>query len=193
MKTSSYSRRWPYAIFRVCILNSQGLLSSSVNSVVIILDNLAQYRHPVISASTRFLEKNIRQTGIFLIRCYQKYLSPHKGFSCAHRVLYQEESCSQYVKRMLSEQDLRVAIALSRQRFMDCKTAKIILRSETTDQKRRRERGSNGWSCDCFPRISCSPESYLGDCAPDCSLDCFPDCTPDCGDFSPDCGSCDCG
>lgn len=176
MKTSSYSRRWQHAIFREFIRNFKGLLSSSVNSIVLVLDNLARYRDPVISVTTGFLERNIKQTGIFLIRCYQKYLSPHKGFSCAHRVLHDDESCSQYVKRMLTEQDLQVAISLSRQRFMDCKTAKIILRSETTDQKRR-----NGWNCGCSPKISCSPESCLNDC------------TPDCGDCSPDCGGCDCG
>jgi putative component of membrane protein insertase Oxa1/YidC/SpoIIIJ protein YidD len=177
MKTLSYSRRWQYAIFRGFIHTSKGLLYSLVNSVGDTLEHLSQYRHPIVMATSQTLEQMTKQTGVALIRGYQKYLSPHKGFCCSHRVLYGGDSCSQYVKNMLIEQDLRSAISLSRQRFSACKTAKIILRAETLEEKRRREQNNSQWNC------SCSPEGCLNECIPGCD---------DCGG-DPDCGDCDCG
>ncbi|MCZ2202268.1 MAG: membrane protein insertion efficiency factor YidD [Cylindrospermopsis raciborskii PAMP2012] len=69
----------------------------------------------------------IRFIFVSLINGYQKYLSPYKGYSCAHRILHQGESCSQYVKRSLLQQDLQTAIKLSQQRFVDCSKAAQVL------------------------------------------------------------------
>lgn len=188
MKTSFYFDRWQYSIYRGFILASKSLFSSFVNSVAFALNNLAQCRNPVVLSATLFLEKITRKTGIVMIRSYQKYLSPYKGFSCAHRVLYGSESCSQYVKRTLIEQDLHSAITLSRQRFAACKTAKIILRAESLEKKRRREKKQS----DCQPNCNCSPEDCLDGLIPNCSDlgDCGSDfdCAPDCGDCDCDCG-----
>ncbi|MBW4687442.1 MAG: membrane protein insertion efficiency factor YidD [Komarekiella atlantica HA4396-MV6] len=54
------------------------------------------------------------------IATYQKYISPVKGFSCPHRLLHGGDSCSNYVKRMLSEQKFHEAVQSSIQRFKDC-------------------------------------------------------------------------
>ncbi len=62
-----------------------------------------------------------------LITAYQKYLSPLKGFSCAHRVLHRGESCSQYVKRTILERGLSDAWPESRQRFRDCRSAYLTI------------------------------------------------------------------
>lgn len=73
-----------------------------------------------------------------LISIYQKHISPYKGFSCAHRVYHQSESCSQYVKRTLIENDLSTAIKLTKQRFCDCADASQklqTLREEGFSQK----------------------------------------------------------
>jgi putative component of membrane protein insertase Oxa1/YidC/SpoIIIJ protein YidD len=64
-----------------------------------------------------------RSTAAMLITGYQKYLSPHKGFSCAHRVWHRGESCSQYTKRAIVERGLIAAIPLVRERFQECKVA----------------------------------------------------------------------
>lgn len=63
------------------------------------------------------------QAAIASLNVYQKYLSPRKGFACPHRVLYGDESCSAYVKRVLINQDLRTALQLAPQRFQSCKIA----------------------------------------------------------------------
>lgn len=60
---------------------------------------------------------------VYLILCYQKFISPYKGYSCPHRILYGKESCSQYVKRAVLEQDLLTALSKSKQRFKDCRLA----------------------------------------------------------------------
>ncbi|MEH1791512.1 membrane protein insertion efficiency factor YidD [Nostoc sp.] len=63
------------------------------------------------------------------INAYQKYISPSKGFSCSHRLLHGGDSCSNYVKRMLSEQKLHQALQSSIKRFQYCGAASRTLTS----------------------------------------------------------------
>lgn len=73
---------------------------------------------------------------VTLINCisgYQKYISPKKGFACPHRVLYGGESCSDYVKRTLTEQSLVSVVQSSLQRFRNCTDASKILTSNQTN------------------------------------------------------------
>jgi putative component of membrane protein insertase Oxa1/YidC/SpoIIIJ protein YidD len=63
------------------------------------------------------------------ISVYQKYISPHKGFSCPHRVLHGGDSCSDYAKRMLTTQNLTTALQLSLQRFKHCTAASQTLKT----------------------------------------------------------------
>ncbi|MEH2246491.1 membrane protein insertion efficiency factor YidD [Nostoc sp.] len=53
----------------------------------------------------------------------QKYISPSKGFCCFHRLLHGGDFCSNYLKRMLSQQKLHQAVQSSIKRFPDCATA----------------------------------------------------------------------
>ncbi len=69
------------------------------------------------------LDNLTRTTASLLITGYQKYLSPHKGFACAHRIWHRGESCSQYTKRTILEQGLVTALPLVRERFGACKLA----------------------------------------------------------------------
>jgi putative component of membrane protein insertase Oxa1/YidC/SpoIIIJ protein YidD len=69
----------------------------------------------------------IDSLAIAAITGYQRYLSPYKGFRCAHRVLYQGESCSQYVKRAVGEKGLLAARQSSRLRFIECNEANQII------------------------------------------------------------------
>lgn len=71
----------------------------------------------------------VRRAAWVSITGYQRYLSPHKGFCCAHRVLHGGESCSAYGKRTLFEEGLRAGLPLLRQRLRDCKTAHQTLRA----------------------------------------------------------------
>jgi putative component of membrane protein insertase Oxa1/YidC/SpoIIIJ protein YidD len=62
------------------------------------------------------------------VRGYQTHLSPYKGFSCAHRRLYGQASCSQYFRQLVATQGLSVAIPLFRERLQECHQANLTLR-----------------------------------------------------------------
>lgn len=70
---------------------------------------------------------NINLILIFFIELYQKYISPYKGYTCSHRLVYGGDSCSECIKKIFYTQDLATAIKLSRNRFRDCTKAGEIL------------------------------------------------------------------
>lgn len=78
----------------------------------------------------------LTKLAIASISSYQKYLSPHKGFSCAHRLLYGDASCSQYFKYLIAEEGLHIAIKVSKGRFQACREASYILKASRNSQNR---------------------------------------------------------
>lgn len=163
------------------------------------------------------LDSLSRKVGIVAIAGYQKHISPHKGFVCAHRVLYGGESCSAYIKRVIAQEGLIAAWEKSHTRFQACKQANLTLQtsrmkqrvsqiesSEPTEEseteadqksKRSQKNFSNSDSSSCSDCTDIPDCSFLVDCASlDCSsADCSP---PDCSHAdcsSLDCGSADCG
>ncbi|MFB9993156.1 membrane protein insertion efficiency factor YidD [Deinococcus oregonensis] len=54
---------------------------------------------------------------------YQRWLSPYKGFRCAHAALYGGESCSVAVAHILREQGLADSGAAIGARFQACRVA----------------------------------------------------------------------
>ncbi|MBF2027222.1 MAG: membrane protein insertion efficiency factor YidD [Oscillatoriales cyanobacterium C42_A2020_001] len=74
------------------------------------------------------LDSLTRKTASGLINFYQRQILPHKGFSCAYRVLHQQESCSQYTKRTIAEMGLIAALPFIRERFQACKMANEVLK-----------------------------------------------------------------
>ncbi len=93
--------------------------------------------------SKNFLIPNIfnaasRGLAVTAISGYQKFISPHKGFSCAHRVLYGCESCSQYFKQVIAEEGIITAIARARERFQGCREANEILKKRRSQCKATR-------------------------------------------------------
>jgi len=119
----------------------------------------------------------VNNSAIIAIIAYQKYLSPHKGFSCAHRLLHGGESCSQYIKRMIAERGVISAIPRARQRLKDCKAANIVMKAGS-NKKRRQEKQNlvddcvAGWDCYCCG--ACDAVDCLnglnGDCGGGCDL-----------------------
>ena len=103
----------------------------------------------------------------FLITLYQKYLSPHKGFCCAHAALYGGDSCSQAVKMIILEQGLFGGYQNSRHRFKSCKKAHQDLK-----KKRKRDKCLDYLDCS---GVDCSEVRHLKKCSeldfPDVSCD----------------------
>ncbi|MBE8988668.1 membrane protein insertion efficiency factor YidD [Nostoc sp. LEGE 12450] len=149
-----------------------------------------------------------RQVSTVAITGYQKHISPHKGFACAHRILYGGESCSQYIKRVIANEGLKVAFVNSRERFQACKEANHILRKravafrhvsmsienseesteeEAETQQRKQASGKVGQTSSFIN----SNNTECFDCA-DLGCNCAEilNMAPDCG--APDCGALDC-
>ena len=62
----------------------------------------------------------ITWTAIKAINFYQKFISPYKGFSCAHRVATNEVGCSGYGKKVIGRYGIIKGIKLLNRRFYDC-------------------------------------------------------------------------
>lgn len=116
----------------------------------------------------------IRSFSIFCIRLYQKYLSPRKGYRCAHSVLHGDTGCSGAVIQIIQENSIMEWRKLIRTRFDNCRLAHEELKEKKKDK--------NGKCSRCKNKL----KSGCGDGA-DCGLD-FLDCDGcgDCGDI----GSC---
>jgi putative component of membrane protein insertase Oxa1/YidC/SpoIIIJ protein YidD len=71
------------------------------------------------------LDSSLRSVAIATIGGYQRHLSPRKGYSCSHRIVYGGASCSEYVKQTLADKSLFETTLLSRQRFRECNIAHI--------------------------------------------------------------------
>jgi putative component of membrane protein insertase Oxa1/YidC/SpoIIIJ protein YidD len=74
----------------------------------------------------------VRTVALDSIDLYQTHISPRKGFDCPHRILYGTQSCSNYVKHLLTQQSLQSAVKLSIQRFQACDRASQILKTQKT-------------------------------------------------------------
>jgi putative component of membrane protein insertase Oxa1/YidC/SpoIIIJ protein YidD len=87
-----------------------------------------QKRIPVKIPISHVFGTASRNIAVTVIAGYQRFISPYKGFSCAHRVLYGCESCSQYFKRVIAEEGILVAISNAKGRFQECREANEILK-----------------------------------------------------------------
>ncbi len=95
-----------------------GLISSALRILVPISGFLKYVR----------LQWVVTKATHYAIRNYQRYISPYKGFSCAHRVLHGGESCSEYFRQLVARDDLSQAVARFQQRLGDCHQAHQMLR-----------------------------------------------------------------
>lgn len=68
-------------------------------------------------------EEAVRNLIVFFIECYQRWISPIKGFHCAHHAVHRAETCSNAVKRLVKEHGLVKARPFIRQRFDECRAA----------------------------------------------------------------------
>lgn len=94
---------------------------------------------------------------------YQRYISPYKGFCCAHRVKHGGMSCSEYVKQALLHHGAWRSIPVIKKRFKECKMAASELNAQRhsgngdQNRDRRQERTSILEYCDCCDLIDLIP------------------------------------
>ncbi|MEM7182447.1 MAG: membrane protein insertion efficiency factor YidD [Spirochaetota bacterium] len=128
---------------------------------------------------------------IYLIRLYQRFISPYKGFRCAHAAYHRGHSCSQAVIAILTKHGLWNGLSKIHLRFKHCKYAYhriVASRKNKTKQflakiahkpksisiaeiyaKKTEEKKERECSCeDMWDAVECSADAY--DCAD--ALDC---------------------
>jgi putative component of membrane protein insertase Oxa1/YidC/SpoIIIJ protein YidD len=94
---------------------------------------------------------------VVVIIGYRKYVSPYKGFSCAHRVLHGGDSCSMHIQQLVQEHGWKTAWQRAPQRFAASKAASHELRSQSDSSRakgRKRNKKRSDWcdNCtDCVP------------------------------------------
>lgn len=123
----------------------------------------------------------MKKLALAAIRCYQRLISPHKGFRCAYRALTGHASCSALGYRVIRRFGVWRGIRLLRQRLYKCGVA--YRRYALPPGPLARQAGFIDCNCDLpceLPGASCSNEA--GSCACDLLSGC--DAVGDCGGSS---------
>ena len=121
------------------------------------------------------------------IDLYQRFVSPYKGFRCAHRAVHGRRSCSAFAKRLVEKVGLLRFGPLLMRRLRKCgETARALkagfaarrglkpaIRSEDEEERRKRQGStSNSYNRDCGDCGGCdAPDlSGLDGCDGGCDL-----------------------
>jgi putative component of membrane protein insertase Oxa1/YidC/SpoIIIJ protein YidD len=82
------------------------------------------------------------------VRGYQRYISPYKGFRCAHYQLHRETSCSGHFRDLLAQHGLSQTLQLFPRRLAECQDAYFVLKmhanSTPTDGESATEESEDG-------------------------------------------------
>lgn len=70
----------------------------------------------------------LKPVAVAAIYGYQRYLSPFKGYHCAHAALYGGLSCSEYGKQAIQANGVLGGLILLAQRFEACHEAAVVIR-----------------------------------------------------------------
>ncbi|WP_071516145.1 membrane protein insertion efficiency factor YidD [Geitlerinema sp. PCC 9228] len=92
------------------------------------------------------LASSLDKLAIALVSLYQRYLSPYKGFRCAHKTLYGGTSCSQYFQTVVREKGLVAAIPKFQQRLLDCKQANVLIHAQDNSEEKTKKKKRIGSS-----------------------------------------------
>lgn len=79
------------------------------------------------------------------IEGYRAWLSPWKGFSCAHRLRHGSLSCSAFALEVLGRGRLADFAPAMRERFAACRAAAGYVRETRADRARRRDDCIERW------------------------------------------------
>ena len=122
---------------------------------------------------------------VWLIRFYQRHISPHKGFRCAHRALHGGDSCSEAVLGIVQTWGIWRSGPMIRTRFQECRQASQQLKLkaeplESTEEAEQETPAGQPNSNSQIPELCCGgPANHcvVGPCDASCA---------DVGALSPD-------
>ncbi len=118
----------------------------------------------------RVLNRIVTWLALVLIRGYQRWLSPYKGFHCAYRVYHGgAEGCSGYGMRVIRRYGVFAGYRLLQRRLWCCSVAAEQLR-EAQQTRLRMARAQAGFCDGIDPGCDgpdCDISDWLSGCAPD--------------------------
>jgi putative component of membrane protein insertase Oxa1/YidC/SpoIIIJ protein YidD len=98
-----------------------------------------------------------------LIRLYQRFISPYKGFSCAYRVKKKRCSCSEFARRVATRFGLLKLPDLLQRRFKKCGRAAKVLDYESKAKPEPAKKRQSSFDCSPDPfdcaRVGCDAAS----------------------------------
>lgn len=119
------------------------------------------------------------------ISLYQRWLSPRKGFCCAHRVLHRGPSCSEFMKMRCRKTGFTAALRDLRLRFLECREAAKTIRQRKVLMAQLEEEAES------LPSIAGQPIGTAGDAKP--AVKSKPSPSSTCGPDPSCCMVADCG
>ena len=90
----------------------------------------AQTAHKAAIGGAGVFNRPLSWATVGLIRSYRRWISPHKGFRCAHHALHGAGSCSTFGLATFQTHPFGHAVSLLRDRFKDCRQAYQVLASQ---------------------------------------------------------------
>lgn len=124
----------------------------------------------------------MKAIALLAIRGYKRYISPYKGFSCAHRIHNNGESCSTFAFNAIEKHGLFTGLIMTKSRLRECGE---VHRAHLPKQKfipHSQAGFVDGCDCDCGD-ANCGDASCCDSAVPDCK-DCAPDCNMNCNNTS---------
>ena len=95
---------------------------------------------------------------LLLIDFYKRFISPHKGFSCAYRRYHGGDSCSSAVRKIIQTDGCYRGARKIKQQFRLCKVA-----AQALNEQRQASTRNHNADLDCGLSSGCG----AGDCVPD--------------------------
>lgn len=77
----------------------------------------------MIAAPPLSIDAALGRLAAALIGGHQRFLSPWKGFVCAHRAVHGGDSCSQFIKTVVTSGGLLAGLRALRPRLLECRAA----------------------------------------------------------------------
>ena len=134
-------------------------------------------------------DRLVARCAVGAIIAYRRWISPYKGFRCAHEYVHGEGTCSSFGLQAFRANGFREARQMLSERFRECKAAAMQVHQEE-DHRPRDEKKKKAGSDYCGPLDaldcglsavsirSCSSGSDKGGCSKFSACDDIASCTP---------------
>jgi len=85
------------------------------------------------------MNNTLSNSAIQLIALYQRYLSPRKGYNCAHRIYFGKSSCSSWAVRIIKKHGVFAFFPLMKKRSQACAMASEKIKEQKMGEPNKEE------------------------------------------------------